>query len=125
MCHVILMMPIFGLGLFWLMPMSQALPLYGIIVLVSVLLYIPMQKAMHRPVMSGREGLLQQRAVVRRIEHGETWVHVHGELWQAESDETLLPGQAVEVIGQDGMTLHVRKATSRQRGPHSASCILH
>jgi len=36
-------------------------------------------------------------------------IFVHGEYWNAESDQTILPGEKVEVIGVKGLKLIVRK----------------
>ncbi len=125
MCHIILMMPIFGLSVFWFMPVSQALPVYAAITLVSSLLYIPIMRAAHRPVVTGREGLRLQKAVVRRIDRNLAWVAVRGELWQAESDEPLRAGDLVEIIGQQGMTLQVKKSIPGQRHHSGESCFWH
>jgi membrane-bound serine protease (ClpP class) len=59
---------------------------------------------------TGREGLIGERAVVRRRVDPEGQVMVRGELWRARADEALDPGEAVEVVGVDGLTLEVRRS---------------
>lgn len=64
-------------------------------------------RAHRRPVTTGREGLIGSRGETRPA--GK--VFVHGELWYARPEgagEPLAAGQAVEVIGVDGMVLTVR-----------------
>jgi len=59
---------------------------------------------------TGREGLIGERAVVRRRVDPEGQVMVRGELWRARADEALDPGESVEVVGVDGLTLEVRRS---------------
>ena len=59
---------------------------------------------------TGREGLVGERGVVRRRIDPEGQVLVHGELWRARADQPLDPGEKVEVVGADGLTLEVRRA---------------
>ena len=62
-----------------------------------------------RPV-SGIDGLIGTTGEVRvRIApRGKVWIH--GEYWNAESDEDLEVGQKVQVVGVKDLVLHVRKA---------------
>jgi membrane-bound serine protease (ClpP class) len=62
-----------------------------------------------RPV-SGTEGLIGTTGEVRiRIApRGKVWIH--GEYWNAESDEDLEVGQKVQVVSVKDLVLHVRKA---------------
>ena len=53
----------------------------------------------------GAEALVGQRAVVS----SPTQVRVAGELWEATSDEALVPGQEVVVAAVTGLTLVVEK----------------
>lgn len=59
---------------------------------------------------TGREGLIGERAVVRRRIDPQGQVLIRGEIWQARADETLEPGDSVEVVAVDGLTLEVRRA---------------
>ncbi|MCS6924461.1 MAG: nodulation protein NfeD [Candidatus Binatia bacterium] len=61
-----------------------------------------------RPV-SGLEGLIGEVGVVRErlAPRGKVWVH--GEYWNAESDEEIEEGQKVRVVGMDRMVLRVRR----------------
>ena len=59
---------------------------------------------------SGSEGLIGEigEVRVRLAPRGKVWLH--GEYWNAESDEELEVGQKVRVVGRDHMVLRVRKA---------------
>jgi membrane protein implicated in regulation of membrane protease activity len=56
-----------------------------------------------RRAVTGAEALVGQTAVVVT----PTQVRVAGELWQARSDDVLVPGQEVVVRGVEGLTLLV------------------
>jgi membrane-bound serine protease (ClpP class) len=63
-----------------------------------------------RRAVTGVEALVGKTAVVS----SPTQVRVAGELWEARSDETLVRGEGVEVIGVEGLTLRVSR---RSRAP--------
>jgi membrane protein implicated in regulation of membrane protease activity len=56
-----------------------------------------------RRAVTGAEALVGQTAVVAT----PTQVRVAGELWQARSDDVLVPGRQVVVRAVDGLTLFV------------------
>jgi len=59
---------------------------------------------------SGREGLLQRTGVAYSpIDRKQGKVFVAGELWDAQSEEPVAKGDAVEVTGIQGLTLLVKK----------------
>jgi membrane-bound serine protease (ClpP class) len=63
----------------------------------------------------GAEGMLGEIGQVRRVlEPGRRLkVFVHGEYWEAETDEPLQPGDMVEVVAINGLRLRVRRHTDR------------
>ena len=68
-------------------------------------------KARIRASTTGPTGLLGLKGPVKEWGGGGRGkVFVHGEWWQAVSDEELRPGDQVEVLAVDGLTLTVRKA---------------
>jgi len=109
MCHVVLMMPVLGLGVFWIWPLSVALPIYLVIFLLSGLVYSALLRASNHPVKTGREGLMQESAEVIEPVNPKGRIRVHGELWQAISSEDLRTGDRVKVVGVNGLTLRVQK----------------
>lgn len=62
-----------------------------------------------RPV-TGTSGLIGMRGVCRTKIDPEGSVLVHGEIWKAVGNETILKGSNVTVVGVTGMTLQVERA---------------
>ncbi|MGW8229305.1 MAG: hypothetical protein ACWGOW_10405 [Gammaproteobacteria bacterium] len=115
MCHLPLLMPIFGLAVFWFWPVSTATPIYIIILALSVWLYYYVIKAMRRPVVSGMEAVLHSTGEVVAKEGNLLQVRVLSENWYAESTDELLLNDQVEVIGFKGLKLKVRALGEREK----------
>jgi len=65
--------------------------------------------AQRRKVVTGAEGLVGERGETRtHVSPKGGKVFVHGELWNAVSEEAIPPGKGVEVVAVRGMTLVVR-----------------
>jgi membrane-bound serine protease (ClpP class) len=70
-------------------------------------------RTQRRPAITGAEGLVGERGIVRRRVEGEGLVFVHGEYWTVVSDETLEVGESVEIVRvEPRMRLRVRRAPS-------------
>ncbi|MDH3669983.1 MAG: hypothetical protein OES46_02315 [Gammaproteobacteria bacterium] len=117
MCHLILMMPVLGLPVFWLWPMSIAVPVYTVIIVLSVVVYFYTVRAMRRPVQTGSEEMLRSLGEVREARGRIARVRVHGEIWNAESTDRLRKGGRVKILSVDGLTLRVQLLRSIDR-PH-------
>lgn len=65
-------------------------------------------KARRKPVVSGREILVGESGRVLQVSDGEAWAEVLGERWKVASDQPLVPGQRVRVLGLRGLTLEVQ-----------------
>ena len=111
MCHVLLALPILALPVFWLFPLDIAAPVYAVAFALAVGGYALAFDSMHRPVVSGKEALIHATGVVERIVDGVPSVFINGEHWTAASsdDQQLEPGDHVEVVSMDGLTLRVRR----------------
>jgi membrane protein implicated in regulation of membrane protease activity len=103
-CHLLLMSPLIGLGLFLILPWTIALPLYLVIVAFSLFLYAKIRQSMRQLVMTGRESLLGHVAEVRS---GNT-LQVAGEHWLIAGREQWAPGQQVRIVGFKGLRLEVQ-----------------
>jgi membrane-bound serine protease (ClpP class) len=103
------MLPVLGLPVFWLWPLSEAVPVYGVILALSILVYVYVIRAMRHPVETGAEQILHSIGKVIEAGAKDTRVRVHSEIWRAVSTEKLKPGDMVEIIGIDGLKLRVRK----------------
>lgn len=119
-CHVPLLMPFLGLGLFAVLPWPLALPSYLVLVALSLLLYVKILDGMRRPVQTGREAMLGAVVTVTREIRSEGQVRYLNELWRAVSREPLPVGAQARVVDLEGMRLVVRRlddaAGRRERG---------
>ena len=113
MCHLILLMPLFGLPLFWLLPLGYALPINVVIWLTSAFLYWLITRAMKRPLQDGFQSLIGTEAeVVSRLapDHSAQYlVRAQGELWSAYSTDTLQPGEQVSIMAVKGIGVVVER----------------
>jgi inner membrane protein len=115
MCHLILMMPLLGLPVFWLWPVSIAAPVYTVIIVLSAAVYFYTLRTMRRPVQTGSEEMLRSLGEVREVRGGRARVRVHSEIWNAESSDKLRKGDRVKILSVDGLTLRVQPLLSVDR----------
>jgi membrane protein implicated in regulation of membrane protease activity len=112
MCHLILLMPVLALPIFWLLPPGLSIPAYAIIVAVTALLYRLIARSMGRQPETGKEGLIGVAGeVVSRLgpaNHAHYLVRSQGELWSASSPDVPQTGERVNVAAVDGIRLVVR-----------------
>lgn len=110
MCHLILLLPLISLPLFWLLPLALSVPLYLGISALSALIYYLTIKAMRRPVETGVEALMHSTGEVVGKEGKRLRVHALNELWNAESTENLQIGDHINIVAVKGLTLMVRRS---------------
>ena len=126
MCHLILLMPVLGLTLFWFLPIGYALPSYIAIVLLSAFLFWLITRAMRRPIQDGFQSLIGTDAeVVSRSEAEHSTKYLiraqgEGELWSAYSEDTLKPGDLVNIVALKGIGVVVERA---ENDSHSSSNV--
>jgi len=108
MCHLVFFAPVLALPVFWLLPSSVAVPIYGAVLVLTALIAWPVVAAMRRPQLTGREGMLGMRgeALTELNPHG--LIRCHGEVWSATADELIPAGERVRVVAVD--RLHARVA---------------
>ena len=113
MCHLVLLIPALALPIFWLMPLSSAVPIYVVIVLISAFLYWLMMRAMREPIQDGFQSLIgtQAEVVSRLSPEGYTkyMVRAGGELWSARCSDVLEPGETVTIAAVNGISLVVER----------------
>jgi membrane-bound serine protease (ClpP class) len=83
---------------------SVALALIVLLLVGNVVL------AQRAKVRTGMDDLLGAVGTARSDIAGQGWVFVQGALWRAHSEEYLRTGDAVRVLGYEGLTLHVQRA---------------
>ena len=113
MCHLLLLAPVFGLVIFWLSSIWVAVPVYGVILLLSILLYVTTVRMMRLPQITGMYSLLQRAGVVIDVADRGPRVRIGSEIWQAASTDRLQVGDQVKVLKQHGMTLEVERLATR------------
>jgi membrane-bound serine protease (ClpP class) len=74
----------------------------------GLLLTLSVRHLRHR-VQTGREAMIGPRAVARTALAPDGKVFVAGEWWNAHAEGAVAAGTQVEIVGIDGMTLHVRR----------------
>ena len=116
MCHLLLSLPLLALPVFWLLPLPEALPIYGAVSGVSLLIYWYALQALRRPVETGMEGMIGETGMVVEASGPELLIQIRNELWHATSDRAVLRnGDPVEVVGSRDRTLTVRELDPRER----------
>ncbi|MDP2930961.1 MAG: NfeD family protein [Chloroflexota bacterium] len=113
MCHLIFLLPLAGIPLFWVLPLGYALPINVLLWIVCGLLGYKVIKAMMRPPKDGFKSLVGTEAIVVSAEshsYSQYLVKAEHELWTASSTETLRPGEKVKVTALDGIKLVVKRA---------------
>jgi membrane-bound serine protease (ClpP class) len=71
-------------------------------------------RAQKGKVTTGSAGLTGEIGVAKSNVHEKGSVFVHGEFWNAYSDETITEGTDVEVVDVEGMTLKVRAVSRKE-----------
>ena len=91
--------------------MNIALPLIAAVATVGGLVIVGIAyvaaRALRRPVVTGVQGMVGDRAEVIQPFSGMGRVRYRGELWKAHSDVELQPGQMARIVKVDGLTLWV------------------
>ena len=122
MCHLILMMPLLGIGLFYVLPMAWALPLYVVVLVVSATLYGLIYRTHRQPVTTGKESMLGREVKAAESFQVQGRVRYQNVLWKARSQEPLAEGDRATIVGMHGMTLLVQQARSGKSEVKSCSC---
>lgn len=106
-CHLLLAMPLIGLGLFFVLPFATALVVYLVLVLLSLFLYYKIAESMHAPVLTGSEALLGR--VVTTDAAGA--IHWQGEWWTARP---ALPNRRVRIVSLCGLEVQVEPVAGQE-----------
>lgn len=116
MCHIILLMPLVALPVFWLAPLPYAMLAYGIVLGLSIWLYAFLWKGLRRPVVTGREALVGKQGTLIALAGGRPGLWIQGEAWPVHSRQLLAPGDPVRIVGVDGLCLDVEPAKPARAG---------
>ncbi len=109
MCHILFLLPVIAIAVFFFLSSGQAAFLSIPLFLLFLWLSWVMWKDIRRPVATGIEGMVGGEAqVVSKTKNGAK-VLLRGELWDAVCREELSIGETVRVTGLERMKLVVRK----------------
>jgi len=95
------------------MPLSFVLPVSIFISAIFVIILILVVKAHREKIQTGDKGIIGEKgkAATDIDKYGK--IFVHGEWWNAHSDEPIKKGERIIIVGkQDGMILNVKKYKS-------------
>jgi len=108
-CHLILLLPVMGIGLFVVLPLEVALPLYGLVVGISTLLYLVVWRVLRLPIQTGIEGMIGKEAEVLQDLNPEGVIRHRNELWSAQGLDRIGQGEKVIIMAVDGLVATVRR----------------
>lgn len=111
-CHLLLLLPLVGVGLLWVLPWPAALATTGVLTAIGVGIAVPAVCALRRPIMTGREGLVGSMAEAANEIAREGTVRHGGEFWTVTSDIRIPKGARVRITGVRGLKLVVRPVGS-------------
>lgn len=110
---LVMLLPVIGLPVFWILPFGEALPTYLFLVSFFAGMMWVMRRTMKYPRMTGSEPMMGKTAeVVSRtsLGYGPSYmVRVLGELWSADSEEILQIGETVRIVSVQGNRLFVKR----------------
>ena len=109
MCHLILLLPVLGLGVFLVFPFQTALPLYGLVAGTTAFLCLAVWGAFRLPVQTGAEGMIGKEARVVQALDPEGIIQHRNELWAARSAEPIGKGEKVIILAVKGLVATVRR----------------
>ena len=85
-----------------------------VVALILALIFYAGVKAQFRRVKTGKEALIGAKGIATSDLKPKGEVRVMGEFWEATAKDTAITaGQAVEVVGMDGMFLVVKPAEQK------------
>ncbi len=121
MCHIVLLMPLLALPLFWVLPLTTAATVYGMLVALSAWLYYYVIKSMRQPAATGREWLLHASGkVVALRPDGRVVLRVGSENWTGHSNDSLAVGDRIAVCDIEGLDLKVVGEAAANHEPQAS-----
>lgn len=92
---------------------------FGIVAALIIFLTATLAaRAYRHAVVSGREDMPGLPGVVTSISGGTVYAEVRGESWKVQSNDALVPGDAIRVVAMHGLTLDVVRDRPNVPGAH-------
>jgi membrane protein implicated in regulation of membrane protease activity len=119
---LIMALPVLGLGLFFVLPLTAAVPLYLVLLSVSGAYHWLMMRALRLPPQVGPEKMIGSVVTVRKWKGNAGQVIWESEIWRAETAGGTVPasGDKVVIEGLSGLILSVRPIDKPRAERHSA-----
>ncbi len=90
------------------------LPVVGIAALFTIFIVGMGVRAMRRQPLTGREGMIGLIGVAKTALDPKGQLTIHGELWEAISEQPLKPGDQAEVTRVEGLKLYVKPVSPKK-----------
>jgi|GEM_PF-3332570 len=115
---ILLLLPVLGLILFFVLPFSQALPSYLLVLAFSAFFYVLMFRAMRKSRQKSLFEMVGETAEALDWKDGQGQVLCLGAIWEARSEtgRSFPRGAKLRVTGVEGLTLVVKAAGDDQAG---------
>lgn len=123
---LIMILPLAGIGLFFVLPLGGALPLYIILLAISATYHCLMMRALRLPLQMGPERMIGSAVYVRSWQGRRGQVVWEGEIWRAETSDgtALASGERVVIDGRSGLTLEVRPGSKAEAPQHLSHAVV-
>lgn len=114
---LVMLLPIIGLPMFWILPFGKAFPIYLLFVSLFAGMMRVMRRTMKYPRMTGPESLIGKTAeVVSKTDQGygpPYMIRLLGEFWSADSEDILHIGEMVIIVSVQGNRVLVGRKNNR------------
>lgn len=114
----VMLLPVIGLPIFWVLPFAEALSTYLFLVFLFAGMMWLMHRTMKYPPLTGAEPLLGKTAeVVSKTSLGYVppyMIRILGELWSADSEDSLQLGDTVMIVSVQGNSVLVKRANQHK-----------
>lgn len=114
MCHVLWLLPILGLPLFWVLDFGVALPLYLGLLGITAGATMLAVGVMRKPASSGIEAMHGSTAEAVEDLRPRGKVQYRHQLWYASASTPVTKGETVRIVGNRGLCLLVEKVPLEQ-----------
>jgi membrane protein implicated in regulation of membrane protease activity len=111
MCHLVFIAPALALPIFWLVPLSVAIPAYGAVLVLTALIAWPVVAAMRRPPLNGMEGMIGAKAEALTELNPHGLIRCQGEVWSATAEQLIPAGERVRVVAVERLHARVMRHT--------------
>lgn len=91
--------------------LGTIIPLIATTALITIFLMTMVFRAHSSRVVSGPEGLIGEKGEAKTTIDPEGKVFLHGELWNAESEDKIAAGENIEVTEVNGLRVKVKKVS--------------